>query len=111
MPKKSSVVRFTSPSDPMRGILCNKEAFSMYLLDNTHGGKKRWGLVFYGVKSKLLGYYRLGSKYSTSRSTLDSLGNLIAEHGIPRIIIMDSDGVLGAGKKWKHYLGRMFTPL
>ena len=27
------------------------------------------------------------------------------------MIIADSDGVLGAGKKWKHYHGRMFTPL
>ena len=27
------------------------------------------------------------------------------------MIIMYSDGVLGAGKKWKHYLGLIFTPL
>ena len=27
------------------------------------------------------------------------------------MIITDSYGVLGAVKKWKHYLGRMFTPL
>ena len=83
----------------------------MDLLENTHAGKKRWGLVFYGVKSKLIAYYKLGSKDPTSRSTLDDLGNFIAEHGIPIIIITDSDGVLGAGKKWKHYLGQMFTSL
>ena len=27
------------------------------------------------------------------------------------MIITDSDRVIGAGKKWKHYLGQMFTPL
>ena len=83
----------------------------MDLLENTHAGKKRWGLVFYGVKSKLLAYYRPGSKEPTSASTLDALVNFIAEHGIPIIIITYFDWVLGAGNNWKHYLGRMFTPL
>ena len=83
----------------------------MDLLENTHAGKKRLGLVFYGVKYKLLAYYRLGSKEPTARSTLNDLGNFISENGIPIIIIMDSDGVLGAGKKCKHYIGRIFTPL
>ena len=105
------MVRFPRLSDPICGIHCNKETFSVGLLDNTHAGKKRWGLVFYGVKSKLLYYYRLGFKYPTSASTLYALGNFIAEHGIPRMIIMDSDGVLGAGEKLKHFLGRIFTPL
>ena len=83
----------------------------MDLLEDTHARKKRWGLVFYGVKSKLLAYYRLGSKDPTSASTLDALSQFISEHGISRIIIMDSDGVLGAGKKWKLFLGLMFTPI
>ena len=39
------------------------------------------------------------------------MGNFIPEHGIPTMIITDSDGVLGAGNKWKHYLRQMFTPL
>ena len=99
MPKKLAVFRFPRLSDPMRGIHRNKETFSVDLLENTHAGKKRWGLVFYGLKSKLLAYYRLGSKDPNSALTLDALGNLIAEHGIPRMIITESDGVLGAGKK------------
>ena len=111
MPKKSSVVRFPILSDHMRGIRRNKETFSVDLLDNTHAGKKRWGLVFCGVKSKLLAYYRLGSKYPTNRSTFNAVGNFIAEHGIPIMIITDSNGVLGAGNKWKYNLGQMFTPL
>ena len=111
MPKKSSVVRFPSLSGPMRGIRHNKETFSITLLENTHAGKKHWGLVFYGVKYKLLACYRLGSKDPTSHSTLDALGSFIAEHVIPRMIIMDRDGVIGAGKKWKHYPRRIFTPL
>ena len=68
----------------------------MDLLENTHAGKKRWGVVFYGVKSKLLAYYRLGSKYPTALSTLDALGNFIAEHEIHRMIITDIDSFLGA---------------
>ena len=68
----------------------------MDLLENTHAGKKRWGVVFYGVKSKLLAYYRLGSKYPTALSTLDALGNFIAEHEIHRMIITDIDSLLGA---------------
>ena len=83
----------------------------MDLLENTHVGKKLWGLVFYGVKSKLLAYYILGSKDPTSDLTLEALGNFIVEHGIPRMIIKDSDGVLGAGGKWRHFLGQMFTLL
>ena len=39
MPKKLDVVRFTSLSDPMRGICHNKEMFSVELLVNTHAGK------------------------------------------------------------------------
>ena len=111
MPQKLAVVIFPGLSDPMRGICRNKETFSVDLLENNHVGKKRWVLVFYGVKPKPLDYYRLGSKELTTRSTLDSLGNFIAEHGIPIMIIRDSYRVLGAGKKWKHYLGQMFTPL
>ena len=83
----------------------------MNLLENTHTGRNRWGLIFYGVKSKLLDYYRLGSKDPTSYSTLYALVNFIADHRISRMIITDSDGVLGVGKKWKHYPGRIFTPL
>ena len=111
VPKKSAVVRFPSLYDPMHGISCNKETFSVDLLENNHAGKKRWGLVFCGVKSKLLDYYRLGSKEPLSASTLDAIGNFITEHRIPITIITDSDGVLGARKKWKHHIGKFFTPL
>ena len=72
---------------------------------------KALGLIFYGVKSKLLTYYRLGSKDPAAASTLDTLSQFIDEHGIPVMIITDSDGVLGAGKKWKHFLGRLFIPI
>ena len=65
MPKKSAVVRFPSLSDPMCSISCNKDTFSVDLLENTHAGKNRWGLVFYIVKSKLLAYYRPRPKMST----------------------------------------------
>ena len=61
IPKKSAVGIFPRIFDPMRGICRNKETFSVDLLENTHVGKKLWGLVFYGVKSKLLAYYILGS--------------------------------------------------
>ena len=111
MPKKSSVVIFPSLSDPMRGICRNREPFSVDLLENTHVGKKCWGLVFYGINSKLLYYFTLGSKHSTASSTPNALGDIIAEHRIPKTIITDSNGVLGTGKKWKHYLGKMFAPL
>ena len=63
------------------------------------------------MKYKLLAYYLLGSKDLTAASTPDALGQFIADHGIPRTIIMDSDGVLGAGKKWQKCLGRFFVPL
>ena len=98
MPKKLVVVRFPSLFDSVCGIRHNKGKKSADLLENTHAGKKRWGLVFYGVKSDLLAYCRLCSKEPTASSTLDALGNFIAEHRIPRKIIMDSNGVLGAGK-------------
>ena len=88
MPKKSVVVGFTSLSDPMHGIHRNKETFSVDLLENTHAGNKRWGLLFYGVKYKLLDYHRLGSKELNVRSSLDALGNSISEHGIPRTKIL-----------------------
>ena len=110
MPKNMAVVRFPSLSDPMRGISCNKETFPVDLLENTHAGKKIWGLVFYSVKSNIISYYRLGSKDPTAALTLYALGNFIADHRIPRMIIMDSNGVLGTGKKWKQYLGEIFTP-
>ena len=70
MPTKSDVVIFPSLSDPMCAIFCNKETFSVDLLENIHAGKNRLGLVFYGIKSKLLYYYRLGLKYPTVHSTL-----------------------------------------
>ena len=54
MPMKSAVVGFPGLSDPLRSICHNKVNFSVDLLENTHAGKKRWGLVFYGMKSKLL---------------------------------------------------------
>ena len=111
MPKKPAVVMFPSLSDPMRVIHRNRETFFVALLENTHAGKKHWGLVFYGVRSKLLAYYRLGYKDPTVRFTLDALGDLIAEHGIPIMIIKDSNMVLGAGKNWKQFLGQIFTPL
>ena len=56
MRKKLAVFRFPSLSDPMRGICRNKETFFVDLLENNHAAKKRWGLVFYGVKSKLIAY-------------------------------------------------------
>ena len=63
------------------------------------------------MKYKLLAYYCLGSKDPTAASTLNSLSQFIAKHGISRMIITYSDGVLGAGKKWQHVLGRLFIPL
>ena len=50
----------------------------MNLLGDTDTGEKRWGIVFYGVKSKLLAYYRLGLKDPTASLTLDALGKCIA---------------------------------
>ena len=91
MPKKLAVVRFTDLSDPMRGVLRNKETFSVDLLENIQAGKIPWGLVFYSVKLKLIAYPNLVSKYPTSASTLDALENFIAEQRIHIMIITDSD--------------------
>ena len=110
MRKNSSVVRYPSLPDPMCGIRRNKEKFSVVLLEDTHSGKNCWGQLFYGVKYKPLDYYRLGSREPTTFSTLDALGKFIAEHGIPRMLITDSDSILGAGKEWKHILGQIFPP-
>ena len=83
----------------------------MDAVENTHSSKKRRGIVFYGVKSKLLDYYCLGSKDPTGSSTLNDLGRFIYEHGIPRMIVTDHDRKLGAGKKWKQFIGKLFVPL
>ena len=96
MPKKLAVERFPAMSDSLRSNIRNKETFSMDLLLDTHAGS-RWGIVFFGLKSKLLAYYRIGSKEPTETSTLDALRNFIAWHGIPKKILTDSDGRLGAG--------------
>ena len=111
MANKSAVEIFPALSDPLRGVLRNKETFSVDVVENTYAGKKRWGLVFYGLKSKLLAYNCLGSKDPTASLTLDALGQFISEHGITRMIVTDSSRVLGAGKKWQHFLGRLFVPL
>ena len=111
MPKKSAVDRFPAVDDSLRVVLCNKETFSVDVVENTHAGNKRWGILFYGVKSKLLAYYRLGSNDPTGASTLDALGKFIDEHGIPGKIITDHGGNLGTGKVWKNCLGRLFFPL
>ena len=63
------------------------------------------------MKSKLLADYHIGFNDPTTALTLDALSQFISENGILRMIIMDSDGVLGAGKKWKHFMGRLFIPL
>ena len=52
-------------ADSSRGVRRNKETFSVDIVENTYADKKRWGIVFYGVKSKLLAYDRLGSKDPT----------------------------------------------
>ena len=67
--------------------------------------KTRWGIVFYGLKSKLLAYYRLGSKDPTGSSTLDALGKFIAEHGIPRRLLLIVMGGLGLEKYGKIISG------
>ena len=64
----------------------------MECLEDTHAGRKHWGLVLYGIKSKLLAYYRLGSKNPTTYLNLDNLGNFKADDGIPIMITTDSDG-------------------
>ena len=60
MPKKSYVVRFSSLTDPMHIICCSKKHFSVDLLEDTQCGKNIWSILFYGIKSKLLAYYRPG---------------------------------------------------
>jgi len=110
MPKKAAVGRFPAMSDSLRSIRRNKETFSVDLLVDTRAGS-RWGIVFFGLQSKLLAYYRLGKKEPTSHSTLDALRKFIAWHGIPKKIITDSDKRLGAGKTWKRFLSNIFVPL
>ena len=67
--------------------------------EDTHTGKKSLGTSVYRVKSNLLAYFRLGSKYITASLTLYSLVKFIAEHGIPRMLITDCDGILGSRNK------------
>ena len=110
MPKKSEVERFPAMTDSLRSIRRNKETFSLDLLLDTRAGS-RWGIVFFGLKSKLLAYYRLGLKEPTGTSTLDALRRFIAWHGIPKKILMDSDKRLGVGKAWKSFLGGLFFTL
>ena len=74
MPNKAAVVRFHSLPDTIDGICRNKQNFLVDITDFTHAGEKRWGLVFYGVKSKLLAYYRLGSEDPIATLTLYALG-------------------------------------
>ena len=111
MPKKSALVMFPNLIDTIRGICRNKESFSVDIMENTHTGEKRWGLVFYVIKSKLLAYCRLDSKDPTKSLALYALGKFIAEHGIPIVLIMYSEGILGAGYKWKQAIGKTFIPL
>ena len=110
MRNNSTVVRLPSLPDSMCSVSRNKEDSSVDLLEDIHSRKHFWGLVFYGVRTKLVAYYRLWSKDPTSSSTLDALGKLIAEHSIPRMMIMDNDSILGVVKKWKKGLGQTLTP-
>ena len=96
--------------DSLRSIRRNKETLSVDLLLDTRAGS-RWGIVFFGLKSKLLAYYRLGSKEPTRTLTLDALHRFIAWHGILKKIITDSDKRLGVGKSWKIFLSGLFVPL
>ena len=77
---------------------------------DTHAGP-RWGIVLFGLKSKLIAYYLLGSKEPTGSSTLDALRKFITWHEILKKIITDSDRRLGAGRVWKNLLGGLFVPL
>ena len=110
MPKKSAVEIFSAMTDSLRSIRQNKETFSVGVVLDTHAGS-RWGIVFFCLKSKQLPYYRLGLKEPTGSSTLDALRKFMAWHDIPKKIIMDSDGRLGAGRVWKNFLGGLFVPL
>ena len=56
MPKNYVVVRFHILPYPIHSIRHNKKIFSGGVTKDTHAGKKRWGVVFYGVKFKLLAY-------------------------------------------------------
>ena len=56
---KSALVTFPSLLDTLRGIHRNKEIYLVDVMEFNHAGKKCRGLVFYGVKSQLLAYYRL----------------------------------------------------
>ena len=50
-------------------------------------------------------------KDPTASSTLYTLSKFIAEHGIPSLLITDSGGILGVGKKWKQVIERTLIPL
>ena len=69
MPKNSAVEIFPAMPDSLCNVRCNKETFSVDVVEDPHTGKTRWGIVFYGVKSKLLAYYRLCSKNPTGNLT------------------------------------------
>ena len=46
MPKKSDVEIFPATADSLRVVPCNKETFSVDVVENKYAGKKRWGIVF-----------------------------------------------------------------
>ena len=93
------MVRFNSLPYPMSGICCNRETFLVDIMGFTHAGKTRWGLIFYGIKSKLLDCYILILKDPTANANLYALGQSISEDGIPRQLVIYIHIKLGAGKK------------
>ena len=56
MPKKLATERFPAIPGSLRNVRRNKKTFSVGVVADTHAGKTRWRIVFYGVKSKLLAY-------------------------------------------------------
>ena len=111
MHKKLDVLKFPIITYPMRSIWRNRETFLADAVEFNHAGEKCWGLVLYGVKTKLINYYRLGSKEHTTQSILDKLGQLIIKHRIYRQLVPYSHIVLGARNLWKRFLGLKCTPL
>ena len=57
MPKKSAMERFPAMPDSLCSVRRNKESFPVDVVEDTYTGKTRWGIIFYGVKSKSLAYY------------------------------------------------------
>ena len=111
LPNKSLVVSFPILTNTISVINRNKENFYVDVAERAQSGKRNWGVVFYGLRKKLMIYHRIRYKDITAHSTLDKLVQSIAKYVIPQRVITDIHIILGAGNLWKHAIGKIFNTI